>query len=325
LFDIAVNRSIFEKPWIESIETAAASTNGSYDLTEAEYQRYIYLLATLPITREDSERLTALAAEQRLKITASIEDNASSSSISSEGISISATNPNINTDDSISETQNSNDGSVDTSEVIENVQDAISAEDTIAKESEPPMVPEPYPDLAASLALARLQFFGSPALSWFPNASLSNTNHLLEGYDGPFLSVTERTTPTTTTGGVDDDLFIQYEEIHGPLDENYSLPDNCPVAASYYMLTAKKSFELFDRTGTSSSLVDDVRLWANEKSLDNFKGEDSDVVQYQIQAADGGDHNAQMWVGQQLYWGRNGLQRDVPRAMEVSKLTLTTT
>jgi hypothetical protein len=116
---------------------------------------------------------------------------------------------------------------------------------------------------------------------------------------------------STMSGKVDEIDYMQY---HKSFD--VELPINCRVALSLYDFAATNAFNSFDMAGIASSLVEDIRLWDPKTVHEKFDGEDGDVMQFQIQAAERGEHPAQLWVAQQLYFGRNGMDRDQPRALE---------
>ena len=79
------------------------------------------------------------------------------------------------------------------------------------------------------------------------------------------------------------------------------------VVARHCTLTRMSPTTPAQANGTAS--LDD-RVLLEEGDFLGQKGEDDEVTAFQVNAAARGDANAQMWLGQQYYWGTGGMPRD---------------
>ena len=94
----------------------------------------------------------------------------------------------------------------------------------------------------------------------------------------------------------------------------FDVPRSCHAAAMYLSLAAQEAVR--QHYDVDSTVVRSASTLLREGNFAGQKGEDDEVAEYQVARAEAGDANAQMWLGQQYYWGHGGLPREPAQAAQ---------
>lgn len=103
-------------------------------------------------------------------------------------------------------------------------------------------------------------------------------------------------------------------DTHDLLPPPFDVPRSCDAAAMYLAVAAQEAVRQHYQVNSTVARSGNTLL--REGNFAGQKGEGDEVAEYQAARAEAGDASAQMWLGQQYYWGHGGLPRDPARAAQ---------